>query len=144
MAPQASWPSSMPLGLQNHCLGFRAGVVVLYLMMMPQGAVGFWHPAVKWGSVFKQAPLWDGVNIHMLAFPHGVVDKDFTRALPETFDLHSSESFKENVKFIAENRGVGSAAHFDRLQQALGINYSLFGVLFDGDTEYDAIKHTLT
>jgi hypothetical protein len=58
--------------------------------------------------------------------------------------LHSSESFKENVKFIAENRGVVRAAHFDRLQQALGINYSPSGVLFDGDTEYDAIKHTLT
>ena len=27
MAPQASWPSSMPLGLQNHCLGSRAGVI---------------------------------------------------------------------------------------------------------------------
>ena len=28
MAPQASWPSSMPLGLQNHCLGSRAGVIL--------------------------------------------------------------------------------------------------------------------
>ena len=28
MAPQASWPSSMPLGLQNHCLGSRAGVML--------------------------------------------------------------------------------------------------------------------
>ena len=28
MAPQASWPSSMPLGLKNHCLGFRAGVML--------------------------------------------------------------------------------------------------------------------
>ena len=27
MAPQASWPSSMPLGLQNHCLGSCAGVI---------------------------------------------------------------------------------------------------------------------
>ena len=27
MAPQASWPSSMPLGLQNHCLGSRDGVI---------------------------------------------------------------------------------------------------------------------
>ena len=27
MAPQASWPSSMPLGLQNHCLGSRTGVI---------------------------------------------------------------------------------------------------------------------
>jgi hypothetical protein len=28
MAPQASWPSSMPLGLQHHGLGFRAGVIL--------------------------------------------------------------------------------------------------------------------
>ena len=31
MAPQASWPSSTPLGLQNHCLGSRAGDIYIYI-----------------------------------------------------------------------------------------------------------------
>ena len=40
MAPQASWPSSMPLGLQNYCSGSRAGVMMFSFFLL-----GFQHPS---------------------------------------------------------------------------------------------------
>jgi len=55
MAPQASWPSSAPLGLglglQNHCLGFRAAGVILFARPMEKsarfGLVGKIPPALS-------------------------------------------------------------------------------------------------
>ena len=44
LASQASWPSGMPLGLQNHCLGFRARVIgMLDLDMILASLLTFHH-----------------------------------------------------------------------------------------------------
>ncbi len=47
--------------------------------------------------------------------------KDYRRAFPCSFDLHTSESYKEMVTLLNEEAPVMTNAKFQRLQQCLGL-----------------------